>query len=219
MKRALLVLGCVTLAALGNPGRAFGQLIGMPVWNSPKDGTGLTIAADFGSPDSVGGKGSAYAGRAVLGLSPLTVSATIGARNPEAGANITQYGGTAALRLIGGSLVPVSVNVQSGIATFRQSSVRTIRGTAALGFAIEVPLPGMSVEPWVAPGLRVTHTGAAGSSGAHTDTRFGVAGGLTISVGMLGLHAAIDYESVAGGRHSTILGIGAQFAIGSSFEL
>jgi hypothetical protein len=220
MKRALLVLGCITVAALGNPGRAFAQLIGMPVWNSPKGGTGLTVAGDFGLPDSVGGKGTTYAGRVVLGLSALTLSATVGARNPSGtGANITEYGGTAALRLIGGSLIPLSVNLQGGLATFRQSTIRTTRGTVALGFAIDLPTPGVSVEPWVAPGFRVTHSGGSGLISSLTDTRFGMAGGLTIGFGMLGIHAAIDYGKVAGGGHTTTLGIGAHFAIRPSFGL
>ena len=220
MKRALLVSGCITVAALGNPGRAFGQLIGMPVWNSPRGGTGLTIAGDFGSPDSVGGKGTTYAGRVVLGLSALTLSATVGTRNPSGtAANVTEYGGTAALRLIGGSLIPLSVNLQGGFASFTQSSIRTIRGTAAVGFAIDVPTPGVSVEPWIAPGFRATHTGASGLISSQTDTKFGVAGGLTIGFGMLGIHAAIDYQTVAGGGHTTTLGIGAHLAIRPSFGL
>jgi hypothetical protein len=65
MKRGLLVLGCIMSTALGNPGRAFAQLRGMPLWNSPKGGTGLLIAGDYGVSDSLGlgGKGSTYAGR------------------------------------------------------------------------------------------------------------------------------------------------------------
>jgi len=220
MKRVLLVLGCITVTAFGSPGRAFAQLVGMPVWNSPKGGTGLTIAGDFGSPDSAGGNGSTYAGRAVLGLSALTLSATVGVLNPDgAGANVTQYGGTAALRLIGGSLIPLSVNLQGGGARFSASGIHTTRGTLAMGFAIDVPMPFVSIEPWVAPGIRVTHTGASGIIASQTSTKFGVAGGLTIGLGMLGLHAALDYESLPGGGHSKTIGIGAHLSIKPSFGL
>jgi hypothetical protein len=214
MKRALLVLGCITLAALGNPGRAFAQLSGMPVWNSPKGGTGVTIAGDYGSPDSLGGKGSIYAGRVVLGVSALTVSATVGVRNPEGTSpNVTEYGGTGALRLIGGSLIPLSVNLQGGVARFSVASVKTTRATAAVGFAIDVPTPFVSVEPWIAPGLRVIRTSG------QTNTQFGVAGGLTVGIGMLGLHAAMDYETLPGGGHTRTVGLGAHFAIRPSFGL
>ena len=222
MKRALLVLACIAGTALGHPERAFAQIIGMPVWNSPKGGTGLMVAGDFGMSDSLGvrGKGSTYAGRLVLGLSALTLSATLGVWSPDsAAANITEYGGTAALRLIGGSLIPLSVNLQGGLATFKQSSVRTERATAAVGFAIDVPTPGVTIEPWIAPGVRLTHTGANGVISSVTTTKFGVAGGLTIGLGMLGLHAAMDYERLAGGGHTRTLGIGAHLAIRPSFGL
>jgi hypothetical protein len=220
MKHALLVSGCLIVAMLGTPGRADAQLFGMPVWNSPRSGTGLTLALDYGSPDSAGGKGSAYAGRVMLGLSALTVSATVGVRNPDGpSANITQYGGTAALRLVGGSLIPVSVNLQGGLATFTQSGARTTRGTAAVGFAIDVPTPLVHVEPWIAPGLRITHYPASGLISSLTETKFAVAGGLTIGFGMLGIHTAVDYEKTGDGGHRTTFGIGAQLAFRPSFGL
>jgi len=208
MKRAFLLLVCAAAATLATPVQAGAQLAGMPVWNSPKGGTGLTIAADYGSPDSSGGSGSTYAGRVVFGLGTLTLSATVGSRKPEgAASSTTEWGGTGAFRLIGGSLIPVSVNLQGGFATYKEASVTTTRGTAALGFAIDIPTPGVSIEPWIAPGLRLMH------SASQTDTQFGVAGGLTIGFGMLGIHAAMDYENLAGGGHTTTLGIGAQFSI------
>ena len=172
MKRALLLV-CVAGAALAAPGRAAAQLAGMPVWNSPRSGTGLTFAADYGSPDSSGGGGSTYAGRVVFGMSVLTVSATVGTRDADgASGSVTEWGGTGALRLIGGSLMPVSMNLQGGFATYSVASVTTTRWTGALGFAVDIPAPGVSVEPWIAPGVRVTNA-------ASTSTQFGVAGGLT----------------------------------------
>lgn len=213
MKRALLMLAGLVAAALGVPRPAAAQIVGMPVWNSPKGGTGLTFAADFGFPDSAGGNGSTYAGRVVFGMSVLTLSGTVGSWKPEGGASVTEYGGTAALRLIGGSLMPVSVNLQGGFGSFSRSGVTTTRGTAALGFAIDIPTPGVTVEPWIAPGLRLTHTGST------NDTQFGVAGGLTIGFGMLGIHAAMDYEKLAGGGHTTTLGIGANLSFRPAFGL
>lgn len=213
MKRALLVLAGLAAAALGTPARAGAQIAGMPVWNSPKGGMGLTIAADFGWPDSSGGDGTTYAGRVVFGMSALTLSAMVGSRSPEGAGSVTEYGGTAALRLIGGSLMPVSVNLQGGFGSASESSVTTTRGTLALGFAIDLPTPGFTLEPWVAPGLRLTH------AGSQTDTQFGIAGGLTIGLGMLGIHAAMDYENLAGGGHTTTLGLGAHLAFRPAFGL
>ena len=85
--------------------------------------------------------------------------------------------------------------------------------TAAVGFAIDVPTPGVNVEPWIAPGLRMTHVPG------DTRTKFGIAGGLTVGFGMLGVHAALDYESLPGGGNTKTLGIGAHFSLRPSFGL
>ena len=220
MKRAVLGVAVVTVAAAVGPARAAAQLAGMPVWNSPRGGTGVLIAADIGVPDSVGGKGTTLAGRAALGLSALTLSATVGVRNPQgAGSNVTEYGGAAAYRLIGGSLIPISLNLQGGFAGFSAAGVSNTRATAALGLAIDLPVPGLSLEPWVAPGLRVNHQGASGLIASQTNTEFGVAGGLTFGFGLVGLHAAVDYEKVPGGGHATTLGVGLHVDIRPSLGL
>ena len=220
MKRTAVVVGAVLFAAIGGPGLARAQLAGMPVWNSPKGGTGFTIAGDIGRPDSIGGKGTTYAARAILGLSALTVSATVGVHNPSGtGSNVTEYGGSAALRLIGGSLIPVSMNLQGGYAGFSQAGVTNSRVIGAVGLAIDLPTPGVTIEPWVAPGVRMNHVGATLLTASQTNTEFGLAGGLTIGLGMLGVHAAVDYEGVAGGGHATTLGIGVHLAFRPSFGL
>src|SRR2546426_12782512 len=93
MKRAVLVMAVVAVAAATVPARAPAQLPGMPVWNSPRGGTRVSVAADVGVPDSAGGKGTTVAGRAPLGPSALTLRATLGGPNPAgAGPNVPQYG-------------------------------------------------------------------------------------------------------------------------------
>ncbi len=64
MKRALLTLGFTAL--LATPAAA--QWLGMPVWNSPKGGTGVTISGDYGKPNATYGAGNAFGGRASVGL-------------------------------------------------------------------------------------------------------------------------------------------------------
>ena len=80
-------------------------------------------------------------------------------------------------------------------------------------------MPGLSLEPWVAPGLRMNHQGASGVIPTQTNTQFGVAGGLTLGFGLVGLHAAIDYEKVPGGGHATTLGVGLHVDIRPSLGL
>ena len=220
MKRALLAVGFVVAAAAGGPARAGAQLAGMPVWNSPKGGTGLLIALDFGLPDSTGGKGSTYAARAALGLRALTLSATVGSRNPPGTAStVTEYGGSAAFRIVGGSLIPVSINLQGGVSSSKLASVTATRFTTAVGLAVDVPVPGLSVEPWVAPGIRFNHVGASGPGPATTNSGFGIAGGLTFGFGLFGVHTAFDYEKRPGGGHTTTFGIGAHLDIRPSLGL
>jgi len=205
------------------PARAAAQLGGMPVWNSPRAGTGLLVAGDVGRPRpdsaSVAGKGTTLAGRVALGLQAFTVSASVGRFEPDSGSSVTEYGGTAAYRLVGGSLIPVALNLQGGAAAARYAGVTTTRFTGALGLSIDVPLPGVSFEPWVAPGLRLNHVGASGANPATSNTVFGVAGGVTIGFGLIGIHAALDYEKRPGGGHTSTLGIGAHLDIRPSLGL
>ena len=117
MKRAVLILGMVALlAAPAAPVAA--QWLGEPVWNSPKGGTGLTIYADYGKPNDSYGSGNAFGGRVSLGLGTLTLTAGLSTyKSDSLGPDrITSYGGNAEFRLIGGSLLPVAVNLQAGAA-------------------------------------------------------------------------------------------------------
>jgi len=212
MKRAVLLVTTL-LASAGSARSATAQIAGMPVWNSPRGGTGVLIAGDVGLPDSLSGKGSTVAARVALGLRSLTLSATAGSRNPSGtAATVTEYGGNAAYRLVGGSLIPISINLQAGASSYTDVATYT-RVVGAMGFAIDLPVPGITLEPWVAPGIRMNHRGSSGTGPAQSNTNFGIAGGVTLGFGMFGLHAAVDYENLPGGGHTTTLGIGAHVDI------
>jgi hypothetical protein len=71
----------------------------------------------------------------------------------------------------------------------------------------------------VAPGLRVSHRGASGPGSSQTNTEFGIAGGVTLGLGLFGLHGAVDYEQLPGGGHSTTLGVGLHVDIKPSLGL
>src|ERR1700752_1276438 len=113
MKRMLSIVS--TVMGLATP--AASQWAGMPAWNSPKGGTGVTFYGDYGAPNDSAGSGHAFGGRAALGIGTITLTAGVVAWKPaNQNARATSYGGTAAFRLIGGSLIPVSVNLQLGAA-------------------------------------------------------------------------------------------------------
>src|SRR5437899_4702509 len=214
MKRALIVIGLAACAA--TPAAA--QFAGMPVWNSPKGGTGVTISGDYSRPDSSSGKGNAFGARATLGLSNIDVTAGFSTWKPEgASSSAKSFAGDVAFRLIGGSLIPVKVNLQAGAArTTATGSPNVTSVTGAVGFSISVPTPGVSIEPWVSPGVRYVKNDSSGVIPSGSSTNFGFAIGANVGLGMLGFHIAYDYtklKSSQGGGHQAVIGIGAHVAL------
>ena len=201
MKRAVLLIALTAFAAMP----AAAQWAGEPVWNSPKGGTGLTISGDYAKPNADYGKGNTWGGRAALGLGTFTITAGVASWKPQgATESFTSIGGNADFRLIGGSLLPVAVNLQVGAArtdsanaTPAQTSV-----TGAVGISVPLPTPGISIEPYFSPGIRYHSFSGAGNS-----TKFGYVIGANLSFGVLGAHIAYDNEKVTGGSRG-VFGVG-----------
>src|SRR5215472_9093971 len=77
-RRALMKGSWILVAlAIGGAAPASAQLLGMPVWNSPSGGSGLTISGDYGKPNNSAGGGNAFGGRATLGFGMLSVTAGV----------------------------------------------------------------------------------------------------------------------------------------------
>src|SRR2546422_1478229 len=115
MKRSALV---VTVCAVLVVPPAAAQWTGMPVWNDPKGGTGITISGDYGKPNDNYGGGNAWGGRAALGVGTVTLTAGVATYKPKGSSDATTtVGGQAAFRVIGGSLLPFAVNLQAGAGT------------------------------------------------------------------------------------------------------
>jgi len=201
MKSSAVVIGF--LALLTTPAAA--QWVGEPVWNSPKGGTGITISGDYAHPNADYGKGNTWGGRATLGLGTLTLTAGVSTWKPDlATKSITSFGGDADFRLIGGSLLPVAVNLQVGAAhsdstAYGSAATRVI---GAVGISVPLPTPGFSIEPYFSPGIRYTNV-----SGGGNTTKFGYVFGANLSFGVLGAHLAYDNEKVSGGNRG-VFGVG-----------
>ena len=199
---AALALGAALLAP-----PAAAQLNSIPVYFSPKGGTGFTLAADFGKGVNEG-ENTAFAGRATLGISMLSIGAGVGvvrvrsavpagARNSE-----VQYMGNLALRLVGGALLPIAISLQGGVGYLKQDTFvgagmpaerKTLNVPIGLGLGINVPAPAFSFEPWVAPRLSISRTEVGTAS--QTRAGFGVSGGFNLAFLMgLGLHVGFDWE-------------------------
>lgn len=208
MKRTLTVLALA--ACVATPAAA--QLPGMPNWSSPKGGTGVTISGDLAMPNADLGKGTAFGARATLGLANLSLTGGLAFWKPKGAPDeFTSFGGQAAFRVIGGSLLPVALSLQvnasrTGAANTNPSLTRIGLGGA---ISVNVPTPGLAIEPYLAVNNRWNkYSGVSG-----TDSNIGWTLGANVGLGMLGLHVAYDSESLGGGSTGGIIGIGAHFAL------
>lgn len=205
MKRVFLV---VTLAA-GAVAPAAAQWAGMPVWNSPSGGTGITISGDYGKPNADLGKGNAFGARGTVGFGSLSVTAGLASYKPSGDPRATSLGGTAAFRVIGGSLLPVNVNLLAGGARTTADSVPDLTTiVAGGGVSVTLPTPGLSIEPY----LSLTNRWHK-PSGGSTDSNFGWTIGANLGLGMLGAHIAYDSESFGSGVTGGIIGLGVHLGL------
>src|SRR5262245_35108809 len=211
MKRMSLVIALLGMVSAARPTTA--QWQGMPVWNNPKGGTGVTIDGDVGFPNTNAGKGTAFGARATFGFSALSLTAGLSSWTPDgADEGTTTWGGTAQFRMIGGSLIPVSLNLQAGWGTASEitgalPSPKTSNYLIGAGVSVSVPTPGLSIEPYLSVSNR-WHDAQPGS----TESSVGWVIGANVGFGMFGMHVAYDSESASGGTKLGVLGLGAHYA-------
>jgi len=216
MKRTALNLALVTF--LATPLTA--QWLGMPTWNSAKGGTGVTFYGDYGAPNDSAGKGHAFGGRAALGVGTITLTAGVASWKPGGqNARATSYGATAAFRLIGGSLIPVSVNFELGAGHNARgtSGVDTVPASTtvlgAVGFSVPLPTPGISIEPYFSPGIRYHKLSDVPAGTKDHETNFGWVIGGNFSFGLVGIHLAYDSEKFDDGSTHGVFGLGADVGL------
>ncbi|HEV2670777.1 MAG TPA: hypothetical protein VGU74_06780 [Gemmatimonadales bacterium] len=194
---------------------AAAQWQGMPIWNNPKGGTGVTINGDAGFPNTNGGKGTAFGARGELGLTNLAFTAGVSSWKPDgASSSTTTWAGVGQLRVIGGSLMPVALNIQAGagtasaITTGTVTMAKTTNMFVGAGASVNVPTPGITIEPYVSVSNR-WHTPSGGSS----ESNIGWVLGANVGFGMFGVHVAFDSEKFNDGTTRGVFGIGAHFAL------
>ena len=207
MKRVILVVALVAGAV--TPAAA--QWAGMPVWNSPKGGTGIEISGDYGKPNSDYGSGSAFGARGTVGLGSLRITAGLASYKPSgASSSATSLGGTAAFRVIGGSLLPVNVNLLAGGARTTADSVPNLTTiVAGAGVSVSVPTPGLSIEPY----LSLTNRWQKLSGISGTESNIGWTIGANLGLGMMGAHIAYDSQSLPGGGTGSVIGLGVHLGL------
>jgi opacity protein-like surface antigen len=207
MKRTLTILALAAFAAA--PVAA--QLAGMPVWNNPKGGTGVTISGDLGIPNADYGKGTAFGARGEIGLGNLNIGAGLSSWKPNgATSSLTSLGATAGFRVIGGSLLPVAINLQGGAGRASRSSGPSLTTFLfGAGISVNVPTPGLSIEPY----LSISNRWHKVQNVAGTQSNIGWVLGANVGLGMMGLHIAYDSEKDDLGFNNGVLGIGLHFSL------
>jgi hypothetical protein len=216
MKRAALTLGFTVL--LATPAAA--QWLGEPAWNDPNAGTGFTIYGDYSRPNSDAGGGNAFGGRVTLGAGLFTLTGGVSSwKSDLVTERITSMGGTAAFRLIGGSLIPVAVNLQLGGGHSMEitSSTTTVpvqtTVLGAVGLSVPLPTPVVRVEPYVSPGIRYHHYSNVAPGASDHETNFGWVIGGNLGFGPVGIHLAYDSEKFKDGTRQGVFGIGASIGL------
>ena len=211
MKRAALTLG---LALLATPAAA--QWLGEPAWNDPKAGTGFTISGDYTRPNNDAGGGNAFGGRVTLGAGTFTLTGGVSSWKADlVSQRITTFGGTAAFWLIGGSLIPVAVNLQFGGGHSLEITSSTVAAPvqtmlfSAVGLSVPLPTPVVSFEPYVSPGIRYHHY----ANGAPNQTNFGWVIGANLGFGPIGIHLAYDSEKFDDGTRHGVFGVGGNLGL------
>ena len=208
MKRMLASLAATAFAVA--PLAA--QSLGMPNWSSPKGGTGITISGDLAMPNADLGKGTAFGARGSLGLANITLTAGVASwKQKGASDSRTSFGGQAAFRVIGGSLIPVSISLQVNAAHAGATSTDSAQTRLGLGGAVSVnvPTPGLSIEPYLAVNNRWYKF--SGVSGTQSNIAWTL--GANVGFGMLGLHLAYDAEKLDNGSTAGVIGIGVHVAL------
>ena len=199
MRRTLAVaFAAASLVAV--PARA--QVLGLPVYGAGV-GSGISLNADYGfltvDPGASKAKTIGLTGGVALG--PLGVTATYASTNPDgAGDNQSSLGATANMKVFGGPLIPVSVNAQVGVGYWKVKDgfapgvdQKFVNVPVSLGIALNIPTPGVSIKPWIAPRMQYTRsTGGADDS----QTKFGISAG--VNLGLIGgINGRIAYDQIS----------------------
>jgi hypothetical protein len=209
MKRILGSIALVGLVASLTANTASAQLYNMPVYFSPAFGTGVGVYGDFGmglNDDAKFGTDApiAYGGHVILGLSKFQImggASYVDTKVTGADKEIS-FGGNVGLTLFRTPASMVVVNVQAGAGYVKFGEGATAATLwnfpIGVGLALNPPVVGAFVEPWIAPRVQIFSTSVGDVS--DTDIGFGVSGGINANLLLgIGAWAALDWLTVKPG--------------------
>ena len=199
---------------------AMAQAPGLPVVNAGV-ARGLTLAGMLGFPNGGAGDGTGYAASLAAGFRRVALVGFVSGVKNGAFKDHYAAGGNLVIKVAGGPLVPIAINLQGGLAYSRPKlagfSERHTEWRVPLGLGISwtIPRPVVALKPWIAPRLdhlRLTvpaTTGAARSTG--TATKFGLSGGINFGfLNGLGIDVAVDRLFATGSKPTTV-GVGLSY--------
>lgn len=203
-------------------GRLAAQAPALPVVNAgfPR---GFTLSSMIGFAN--GGDGTGLGVSGLLGFRRFAIGGFV---SQVSGSDWDKYqaaGGSVTAKILGGPLVPVSVNLQAGVGYYRTHSPDEQANwhiPVGLGISWTIPRPVVAIKPWIAP--RLDHTrislaadpqSAATSSVTETNTDFGLSGGISFGlINGLGIDLAVDRVFASGvSPKPTIFGLGLHYTI------
>lgn len=128
----------------------------------------------------------------MIGQSKLTLTfggAVWDARQSSAG---VAFGGSAALRFLGGALVPLASDFLVGAGISRGSGRTTVHVPVGVGLSLEIPILEIPPQVWVAPRLDLSFT-MIDNAPNQNDARFGLSYGIAFAPGRVGFHLGWDH--------------------------
>jgi hypothetical protein len=213
MKRIATASALVVLATAP----AAAQWLGVPAWNSPKGGAGVTVSADYGKMDVDSDtdplKATTFGARGSVGLGRATIAVGLSTFNPDGALEtVTAFGAQGAYRVIGGSLLPFAVNVQGGVSrhgVVDGGSEDITNWLVGVGVGTTLQTPAVGVEPY----LSVSNRWHTVSGQASPAPNLGFVIGANLNFGTFGLHLAYDSEKGDRGDRFGIFGVGAHVTL------
>jgi len=197
MKVSRLFAAAVILLLSAHVARA--QVQGLPFYPTPT-GMGVLVSADYANP---GNSTSVLALRGGVGFGPFGVTAVVGQYKESGFSAQTVYGASAAMKVFGGGLLPVSILAQAGVGQLKITSVfgSTTVTSIPVGAAIRANLPLFPLKPF-AVGYYVL------GSNVTNEFRATIGADFNLLLG-LGVHAAYDMGTATGSGNTW--GVGAHF--------
>jgi hypothetical protein len=196
MKKLIGGIACL----LAGPVQA--QLHGNTVYPAIQ-GTGFTILGDFGRGlNDDAWKSNYFGGRAELGLPMVSFWAGAGRVKTDdeldpGGEGEIVFGGGAALNIVQGPMVPVTVSIAAGVGFLSEEGYgSSLFVPAGVVLAINVPSPTVDVKPWIMPRIELeSFSPDVGES--SSEVGFGVSGGLNVTLpNGFGFHASGDWRKI-----------------------